>query len=34
MVENINTDAYRCILCNKKYSDKSGLWYHNKKYHA
>jgi hypothetical protein len=33
MVENVNLDAYMCNLCNKKYSDKSGLWYHNKKFH-
>ncbi len=33
MVENILTDAFTCKLCNKHYKDKSGLWYHNKKYH-
>jgi hypothetical protein len=30
-VENGKLEAFMCILCNKKYSDKSGLWYHNKK---
>ena len=24
---------YICNICNKEYKDKSGLWYHNKKYH-
>ncbi len=33
MVENISTDAFTCKLCDKHYKDKSGLWYHNKKYH-
>ncbi len=33
MVENISTDAFTCKQCNKYYKDKSGLWYHNKKYH-
>lgn len=27
-------DNYECKLCNKKYNDKSGLWYHNKKHHT
>jgi hypothetical protein len=31
-VEN-NIDKFRCIICNKSYKDKSGLWYHNNKYH-
>ena len=31
-VEN-NIDNFRCIICNKSYKDKSGLWYHNNKYH-
>ena len=31
-VEN-NVDKFRCNICNKSYKDKSGLWYHNKKYH-
>ena len=33
MVENIST-AFRCNVCNKNYKDKTGLWYHNKKYHT
>ena len=33
MVENISTEVFRCEPCNKRYKDKSGLWYHNKKYH-
>ena len=33
MVENIST-AFRCNVCNKNYKDKTGLWYHNKKYHV
>jgi len=32
MVEN-NSTTFRCNICNKKYKDKSGLWYHNKKFH-
>ena len=32
MVEN-NSTTFRCNICNKNYKDKSGLWYHNKKYH-
>jgi len=32
MVENIST-PFRCNICNKNYKDKSGIWYHNKKYH-
>jgi hypothetical protein len=33
MVENNSPIKYRCELCNKNYKDKSGLWYHNNKYH-
>jgi len=33
MVENNSSIKYRCELCNKNYKDKSGLWYHNNKYH-
>jgi hypothetical protein len=33
MVENNIKKEFICILCNKEYKDKSGLWYHNKKYH-
>ena len=32
-VEN-NIDKFRCNICNKSYKDKSGLWYHNNKYHT
>jgi hypothetical protein len=32
MVEN-NSTTFRCNICNKNYKDKSGLWYHNNKYH-
>ena len=32
MVENL-LNHFRCELCNKNYKDKSGLWYHNNKYH-
>jgi hypothetical protein len=32
MVEN-NLTQFRCNICNKNYKDKSGIWYHNKKYH-
>jgi len=32
MVEN-NSTKFRCNICNKNYKDKSGLWYHNNKYH-
>jgi hypothetical protein len=32
MVENIST-TFRCNVCNKNYKDKTGIWYHNKKYH-
>ena len=32
MVEN-NSTQFRCNVCNKNYKDKSGIWYHNKKYH-
>ena len=32
MVEN-NSITFRCKICNKNYKDKSGLWYHNNKYH-
>jgi exonuclease VII large subunit len=31
-VEN-NIDKFRCETCNKSYKDKSGIWYHNKKFH-
>ena len=30
----VETHDYSCKDCNKKYKDKSGLWYHNKKYHT
>ena len=33
MVEN-NSYQFRCNICNKNYKDKSGLWYHNNKYHG
>jgi len=33
MVENL-LNHFRCKLCNKNYKDKSGLWYHNNKYHS
>ena len=33
MVENNNTKVYRCNECDKNYKDKTGLWYHNNKYH-
>ena len=33
MVEN-NSTTFRCNMCNKNYKDKSGLWYHNNKYHS
>ena len=33
MVENNNTKVYRCDNCDKNYKDKTGLWYHNNKYH-
>lgn len=33
MVENNCRMDYSCDICNKNYKDKSGLWYHNKKYH-
>ncbi len=32
-VEN-NNKIFRCDKCNKSYKDKSGLWYHNNKYHS
>ena len=32
MVEN-NLTIFRCNICNKNYKDKSGLWYHNNRYH-
>jgi hypothetical protein len=32
-VENIVNKQYICNHCNKIYKDKTGLWYHNKKYH-
>jgi uncharacterized C2H2 Zn-finger protein len=31
-VEN-NNIFFRCVICDKKYKDKSGLWYHNNKKH-
>ena len=34
MVENNYNMNYSCDICNKNYKDKSGLWYHNKKYHS
>ena len=34
MVENNCNMNYSCDICNKNYKDKSGLWYHNKKYHS
>ncbi len=34
MVENNIDDDFRCNKCDKKYKDKSGLWYHNKKFHS
>jgi len=33
MVENNNTKVFRCDKCDKNYKDKTGLWYHNNKYH-
>ena len=33
MVENNNIKVYRCDKCDKNYKDKTGLWYHNNKYH-
>lgn len=33
MVETDIKKEYICNICNKEYKDKSGLWYHNKKYH-
>ena len=33
MVENIEKKCYSCNICDKQYKDKSGLWYHNNKYH-
>ena len=33
MVEN-NSTTFRCNICNKNYKDKTGIWYHNKKYHG
>ena len=33
MVENNKTKVYRCDECDKNYKDKTGLWYHNNKYH-
>ena len=33
MVENNIQKEFICIICDKTYKDKSGLWYHNKKYH-
>ena len=32
-VENDNK-TFRCDTCNKNYKDKSGIWYHNNKYHS
>ena len=34
MVENVTMKQYICEECNKNYKDKTGLWYHNKKYHT
>ena len=34
MVEKVETKAFTCEYCKKNYKDKSGLWYHNKKYHS
>jgi len=28
-----NFNEFRCIICNKTYANKSGIWKHNKKYH-
>ena len=33
-IGNNNIDEIICIKCNKKYSDRTGLWKHNKKYHS
>ena len=33
MVENNCNMKYTCDICDKSYKDKSGLWYHNRKYH-
>lgn len=33
MVENNYNMKYTCDICDKSYKDKSGLWYHNRKYH-
>jgi hypothetical protein len=33
MVEKLEIIIFRCEKCNKSYKDKSGLWYHNNKYH-
>ena len=33
-VENIVNKQFKCEQCNKNYKDKTGLWYHNKKYHT
>jgi DNA-directed RNA polymerase subunit RPC12/RpoP len=27
------SDEYKCIQCNKQYTNRTGLWKHNKKYH-
>jgi CRISPR/Cas system-associated protein endoribonuclease Cas2 len=34
MVEKPIKKCYECNICNKQYKDKSGLWYHNNKYHS
>jgi len=34
MVENIVKKCYICNICDKQYKDKSGLWYHNNKFHS
>ncbi len=34
MVENNIKKTFICNLCDKEYKDKTGLWYHNKKYHS
>jgi hypothetical protein len=29
-----NKDEFICKICNKSYTNKSGIWKHNKKYHT
>ena len=31
--QNNKTKVYRCETCDKNYKDKTGIWYHNNKYH-